>query len=370
MKTEIYRRTDFHVSILFDGLLLCFTPLALPSDVRPEMVASKKLADWVSGAQESLLDGTVAFLSDDRLVVSVCHIGGDFHCPLLFILQQTESGFRSLSKNEHSRPFGSLHMTAAGGVLSYPNPWLGFPIEMLSAELVPTFQIRFNVKLSASGKVMGFNGPNNTWSTSRVCPSLDCVESIRNGPGWLQALSDDQIAILKGKRISIETIQGKEVGGFRVQSNCANELEFADRQRIYLRSCGRERIVDFNGKELIRLKPPVKGDLSFRSWSEDGTRLLYDQRVRSVPALKNFGETALVILTLGTGAIDEVSNGEVVRVFDNHTGKTCFDWKDRKHLANMGAYPHAAVSPSGKFVALITEGELRVYRLPDVCSAK
>src|SRR5215469_9215624 len=101
MKAEVHRRTGFLFS-LFVGLLVCFTSQARPSDMKLEMVASEKLADWVHGVRESLLDGTVAFLSDDRLVVSVCHSSGDFQCPLLVILQVASPEFRPLSKNEHS----------------------------------------------------------------------------------------------------------------------------------------------------------------------------------------------------------------------------------------------------------------------------
>lgn len=370
MRPQVYRRTGFLLSVLLVGLLICSTTEARPSHLKLEMVANAKLADWAPVTQESPLDGTVAFLLDDRVVVSVCQIRGDFHCLRLVVLQIANSQFRALSKNDHPRPFGSLRRTQAEGVLVYPSPWLGFPIELLSAELTTTLRIPFNVKLSASARTTGSNGPNNSWSISRVCPCLDCIEQIRNGSGKLQAISDDQIAVLNNNRVSIESIQGKEVGGFRVQPNCATELEFAGKGRIYLKSCGPERIVDANGKELVRLRPPVKGDLSFRSWSEEGARLLYDQSVRSVSALQNFGEAVVAVLSLGSGAINEVPNGEAVRVVDTLTGQTCFDWRDLKHVANVGDYPHAALSPSGKFVALVAEGELRVYRLPDVCSAK
>src|SRR5215469_3079014 len=141
MRAEVHRRTGFLFSILLAGLLVCFTSQAQPSDMKLEMVASEKLANWTGVTQELQLDGTVAFLSDDRVVVSVCHTRGDLHCLLLVILQVADAGFRPLSKNHHPRPFGSLHMTETGGVLAYPNPWLGFPIELLSAELASTFQI-------------------------------------------------------------------------------------------------------------------------------------------------------------------------------------------------------------------------------------
>jgi hypothetical protein len=370
MKAEIQRRIGLPLSVLAIGLFFFAARQARASQAKTDLVSSGRLANWMPATQEPSLDGTIAFLSDDRVVLSVCHIRGDVHCPLLVVLQVTDAGLRPLSTSEHSRSFGSVRTTEAGAVLVYPNPWLGLPTELLSADLTPKLLIPNNLKISLSGKTIGSNGPNNTWSISLVCPSLDCVEEIRNGTGQLQAVSDGQIAILDNSTVRIETIQGKQMGGFKVQSNCATELEFADKERIYFRSCGHDQIVDLNGRQMVRLRYPGQWGADFRRWSSDGTRLLYDQTVRTVPALQNIRETALAVATLGVGVIDEVPNGELVRVLDTITGKICFDWTDPKHLANMGVYPHAALSPSGKFVALVTEGELRVYRLPDVCSAK
>jgi hypothetical protein len=370
MKTESHRRTSFPLSVLAIGLFLFSSQQARPPQGKTDLVVSEKLADWMSATQDSSLDGTIAFLSDDRVVLSVCRTHGDLHCPLLVILQVTDAGFRPLSRSDHSRPFGSVHAMETGGVLVLPNFWLGLPTELLSADLTPKLLIPGHLKISLSGGTTGSTGPNNTWSIFRVCPSLDCVEKARSGIGELEAVSDDQIAILDHNTVWIETIQGKQRGNFKVQSKCATELEFVDKERIYSRSCGHDRIVDRNGKELVRLRDSEKLGTGFRRWSEGGTRLLYDQTVRTVPALQNLGETTLAVATLGMGAIDEVPNGELVRVLDTHTGRTCFDWKDTKRLANMGVYPHAALSPSGKFLALITEGELRVYRMPDVCSEK
>jgi hypothetical protein len=370
MKAEIQRRIGLPLSVLAIGLFFFVARQARASQGKMDLVFSERLANWMPATQELSFDGTIAFLSDERVVLSVCHIRGDLHCPLLVVLQVADSGLRPLSESDHSRSFGSVRTTEAGGVLVYPNPWLGLPTELLSADLTPKLLIPNNPKVSLSGKTIGSNGPNNTWSISRVCPSLDCVEEIRNGTGKLQAVSDGQIAILNNSTVRIETIQGKQMGGFKVRSNCATELEFADKERIYFRSCGHDQIVDLNGRQLVRLRHPGQWGADFRRWSKDGTRLLYDQTVRTVPAQRNIGETTSAVATLGVGAIDEIPNGELVRVLDTITGKICFDWKDPKHLANMGVYPHAALSPSGKFVALVTEGELSVYRLPDVCSAE
>jgi hypothetical protein len=368
MRALIRHMNFFRTSLLVMGLLFCLTQPTLSADHKTEIVASEKLTAWIPDTQS--LDGTVTFLSDDRIALSVCHINGDFHCPLLIVLAVANGEFHELEKTERSRPFGSLHMTTGGGVLFCPNFGLGLPAELLSAELLRKLEIESDVEVSLSGKTVGTIGPNNTWTVSRICPSLDCVEGIRNGAGKLQAVSDDQIAILDTNTIRIETIEGKHVGSFGLQPNCAAEVEFVDQKRIYVRSCGHDRVVDPNGNTLLRLSHPGYWGADARRLSADGTRLLYDQTFRKVSALKNAGELAVAILTLGVGVLDEVDNSEAVRVLDTTTGERCFDWKNYKRLANMGVYPHAALSPSGRFVALVSEGELRVYRLPEVCSAQ
>jgi hypothetical protein len=368
MNARIHRINFFRMSLFVIGLPVFLAGRTLSTEIQTEIVASEKLAVWMPGAQS--LDGTVAFLSDDRIALSVCHINGDFHCPLLIVLQVANGEFHPLAKSEHSRPFASLHMTTTGGVLLYPNFGLGLPIELFSAELVRKLEIPSNMSLSLSGKTLGNNGPNNTWSVSRICSSLDCVEEVGNGTGKLQAVSDDQIAILDAKTVRIETVAGKQVGSFNVQPKCETEVELVDPKRIYLRTCGHDRVVDVNGNELLRFRHPGHWGAGRRRWSVDGTRLLYDQTFRSVSAVQNVGEIALAVVTLGVGVADEVDNSEVVWVVDTVSGHKCFDWKATKHLANMGVYPHAAISPSGKFVAVVSEGELRVYRLPDVCLAQ
>ena len=87
MKAEVNRRAGFLFSILLVGSLVCFTSQAQLSDMKLEMVAREKLANWTGATQELQLDGTVAFLSDDRVVVAVCHTHGDLHCLLLVILR-------------------------------------------------------------------------------------------------------------------------------------------------------------------------------------------------------------------------------------------------------------------------------------------
>jgi len=372
MKAKTHRKAACLVSVFLIGLPCLAAQQARPLHERSDLVLSERLADSLPATQETWSDGTVTFLSDDQLALSLCHIYGDSQCPVLIILQIADAGFHPLAVRNHPGPFASLRPTAGGGVLTHPSqPWLEFQSELFSAELISKLQIPSTAKVSLSGKTLAREGPSHSWTISLICPSLDCLQDVAQVTGELKAISDDEIAILDGKMIRIETIQGKRMGGFKVQPDCGREVEFAGTDRIYLRSCGHDQIVDLNGKELARLLHAGDWGTDFRGWSTDGTRLLYDQHTRTVSGLQKFWEPLFMILSLWTNrsiGSDQEVTGETVRVLDTTTGKACFYWSDAKHLANGGVYPHAALSPSGKSVALVTEGELRIYRLPDTCS--
>lgn len=340
-----------------------------PSSEQTNLVANEKLAKWMPAAQDFLEDATLAFLSDDSVVLSVCHPFTALDCPLLIVLQITDAGFLPIARRDSSTGPVSLYRTETGGTLVVPA--LSPSSEFFSGELAPMQQIPYKpAHISLSGNTSAASVRKDVWTIFRVCPSLNCIEKIRQVSGELEAVSDDAVAIRDHDTIQVETMQGGLAGSFRVRpkSKCATELQFAGPGRIFLESCGPDRMVDLHGEELAQFKP--LGGWGFRhGWNATGTRVLYDHYIRTVPTLQSFGEIALAVLTLGVGVADEKDNGEAVRVVDTTTGKTCFDWKDPKHVANVGFY-HADISPAGKLVALVTRGELFVYRLPDVCAAK
>jgi len=116
------------------------------------------------------------------------------------------------------------------------------------------------------------------------------------------------------------------------------------------------------------LRPPNGGGWR-RGWSEDGRRLIYDYYKRRVSLLRNAGEIALAVATLGVGVMDEIDNSETVRVVDTVMGSTCFEWNSPT-LPGIPIGYHADVSPSGKYAAVITDEWLSIYALPDICGKK
>src|SRR5207249_4901026 len=84
------------------------------------------------------------------------------------------------------------------------------------------------------------------------------------------------------------------------KAKCPTELQIVSQGRLFLQSCGPDRIVDLHGKEITRFRSPGGWGLR-RGWSADGTRLLYDRYVRTVLTVQRFGEVFIAIATLGVG---------------------------------------------------------------------
>jgi hypothetical protein len=99
--------------------------------------------------------------------------------------------------------------------------------------------------------------------------------------------------------------------------------------------------------------------------SSDGGRMLFNFGERKVPRFQQLLETFHTITTLGMSAPEDV-NGEVVRVIDTATRKSCFDWR-RRFPMDWRRGRFATISPSGELVAITVKNTLSIYRLPPVC---
>jgi len=62
----------------------------------------------------------------------------------------------------------------------------------------------------------------------------------------------------------------------------------------------------------------------------------------------------------------EAVNHEDVKVVDTVTGKSCFEWQ-RGFPETYNQIRSAAISPSGKFMAIMEANTLSIYPLPDAC---
>jgi hypothetical protein len=188
------------------------------------------------------------------------------------------------------------------------------------------------------------------------------MESVRTGVGQILSISDEFIAHRVGHIIRIETINGTAAGQANdPDSNCHVDLLGGNR---LLMNCNERFVADFHGSKLLGINLQGWG---FRSGqSQKGERVLFDNYTRTISAAKRISESFESLLSLGMGPPVQ-PNGETVRVLDTFTGKICFNLESSKLLGRAGEY-HADLSPSGHFVAILSEQTLSIYQLPQTCT--
>lgn len=324
-----------------------------------------------TSAGQQMQTSTLAFISDDTLALLLCPHYLASNCQLVVL--QLSGGHIQVLAHMADVYSGTNLFRAREGLVLTPK-FYGRAARLYSRDLSTNEQIPDPGSISLSGGTIAvWTKPSRSlqdsrWTIYRVRSSpLPVVEKIKEVAGHLQAVADDLLVMRVGDTIQTETMDGKVLGSFQVKpiSKDQTAVEFAGKDRLYVATWHHDRIVDLNGKELVKLRAP--DGWGFRhGWSKDGSRLLFDHYTRKVPLFQSVGEDILALGTLGVGAVDQDANGEAIRVLDTTTGTTCFDWKDPKHLIDAGRY-HADISPDGKLVAVVVGGTLTIYALPDSC---
>jgi len=267
-------------------------------------------------------------------------------------------------------PWGTKIHRSEGGFILEPDHY-GQPAHLYSADLSTHEEIPDPRYVSSSGRTVAVlttrSAPPNSgvWTIYAIHPvPLPTVEKVREVTGDLQAVNDHEIVIRVNDTIRTEALDGKVLGTFVVKPRSKEQatVQFAGQDRLYASTWHHDRIIDVNGKELLKLRAP--SGWGFDRLSTDGTRLVYDHYTQSF--LKTLAQNTLALGTLGVGAVDEKDDREAIRVLDTTTGKACFDWKAPRHL--IDTRDHADISPDGKLVAVAAGGTLTVYRLPDSCT--
>jgi hypothetical protein len=210
----------------------------------------------------------------------------------------------------------------------------------------------------------------NEWKLYRLGPPTSLV---RVGRGEILSVSDAFIAV-RGERDLLrveDSASGVLAGSFQIPSRsvCAGTVTILGADRLMLTGCkGEARVLDFAGKERTIL--PRGDGWGFRyGVSADGGRVLFDNFTRRIPTSQRISEFIESLLSLGMGPNIE-SKGEEVRVVDTKTGGICFDLDSPERQFGVAGQHHADLSPSGRFVALMDDNELRVYMLPVSCVAR
>jgi len=135
--------------------------------------------------------------------------------------------------------------------------------------------------------------------------------------------------------------------------------------KLYLDDCNSVRIVDFNGRTLLKMRPRKGCSFGDTSSSADGRRMLFDFTNHKASGMRRVLESVQTLTTLGMAGPEDV-NREEVCVFDTVTGKACFGWH-RGFPATYSQVRSAAISPSGEYVAIVAKDKLSIYRLTADC---
>ena len=290
-------------------------------------------------------NGTVTFLTDHALVVGMCFKAT---CDLQTFEMSGGSPRRIGQVNGIDR-YHAIFRSADGGVL------LGGV-----------------TRRGEKGAVLLDQGLR----TSRWVPKVPGVsvlgEKIAEGQGRLLAHTTNLAAYLDHGSLRIQSSNGKLVGSFEVDPSGEKSgptISFLGQDKIIFEERGGAEIRDFNGKVLRKLKKPDRALGERTKQSEDGSRLLYDSFTRRVEPAQAMMENALVVPTMGMSTDGDVPNGEVVRVIDTGNGKPCFEWYGKEKLLPPFV-DHADIDPTGRLVAIMTQGTLAVFRLPEACTRK
>jgi len=209
--------------------------------------------------------------------------------------------------------------------------------------------------------------------TSRWIPKVPGFsafgQKIAEGQGRLLTHTTDLAAYLDHGILRIQSIDGKLVGSFEVGEKSRPAINFLGQDRILFEESGGTEIRDFNGKVLLKVQKPDRALGEWTKQSEDGSRLLYDSFTRRVGPTQTIREDDLAVATHGLSTDGDVPNGEDVRVIDTGSGKACFEWYGKENLLPP-FLDHADINPSGRLVAIMTQGSLAVFKLPDACTSK
>ena len=302
---------------------------------------------------------SVTFLSETSIAVGLCQRSSDSACELSVI--RWENGvLRVIARTHRFAPTQMEIHPSTGRILTTPKGKL--PATLYSEDLSVGQELVPLHRVSQSGATVA--EPNRGgWKLYRLASRL---EPLREGTGELQAVSERVVVIRDGDLLRTETLEGKPVASFslRPAKKCYSSVALVG-DSLYVSDCEGARIVDFSGREQLRVRPPAGWGLRPTS-SDNGKRLLFHYFDRKISAVRSVGEDVVATATLGLGVPDEQDNREQIQVVDTTNGNSCFDWKRSGDLLRNAA----SISPSGEFVAIGSAGSLSVYRLPAVCEMK
>jgi hypothetical protein len=313
------------------------------SDAQATLLYEIELSALVPESGASLANGTVAFLSDHTLVAGVCFRAS---CNLQ-TFDISGGSPRQVGQVNGIDRYHTIFRSSDGGVL------LGGV-----------------VRRREWGAVLLDQG----LQTSRWIPKVPGFsafgEKVAEGEGRLLGHTTNLAAYLDQGTVRIRSLDGKLLGSFEVGERSVSAISFLGQDRIlFAERSGGTEIRDFNGKVLRKLKKPDRALGEKTKVSTDGSRLLFESFTRRVGRAQTIMEDLLLVPTMGMRGDGYVPNGEVVLVTDTGSGKRCFEWYGKENLL-LPFVDHADIDPSGRLVAIMTQGKLTVFKLPNACTGK
>jgi hypothetical protein len=346
----------------YQGAVLTLASLTLTlrsSGEEFRAIASVRLDELVAGSDYT---ASPVFLSEESVALLVrTHNRANPPISKALILQLTN---RQLQTKAKSGDLDGLELFSASNnrlVIAGPRKR-----ELFSSDLKQSWPVPGRVTPAQFPRA-NFSGEFDQHA-GRVFRLTTPPMAVRSDIPVLLAISDEALAYRTEGAIRIESIDGRQLGSLaeRPGTHDFRSAQFAGPGRLYLSYYNNERIVDFNGKEIVRIQH--QDGWGFRNgWSADGERILFDRYTRSVPLSERFIEW--LFDAFGT-VISEEANGETVRVMETMTGRVCFNLENRGKLLGKAGQYHADLSPSGRLVAVATQVELNIYELPERCEAK
>jgi hypothetical protein len=344
----------------------------------PQPLYTIDLSEAISHELDIGPTGTLAFLTDSTLAVSICR---NLRCTLETFDLGSGKPRMLASRSDEFPHYSSLFRTSDGrlildGAPSGTEPGaVIFDSQLLTPSLIPTAAGIRQQRLSLTGKTFVQQNKNEWVAYEMKSPS----HRLLTGTGRVLCVSDEAVAYFNDGAIHVSGMDGKALGSFGIPPGKALSplspapitlptIRFLGHDYLWSDNGSYMEILDFNGKAIRTMDRP--DGWGFRiGESTDGSRILYDRYTRHIPLTRKIEEEAIAVGTLGMGVGDEEPNGEMVLVIDTKSGKLCFEWSASTNLLVPGQL-HADISPSGHLVGIMTPTTLNIYSLPEACGAQ
>lgn len=310
---------------------------------------------FAAGAVQS---GTVAFLTDHSLVVSVCNLPW---CEL-HTFKIEEGKLREVAELPVPDSFGEIFRGPNGSLILehlYGQNFEGavqLDLELKGIQVLSKVWLNRDC-ISSTGRTFVNQVKKDHWIAYRTSKPQD---SLREGDGRMVSVTDDEVIFEANETLFIETMDGKRLGSFATGyahwGMVRGRVTLLGSDRVLIGTAVR----GLNGKSQVQFPKQIGAGYPHHT-SEDGRIVLFDESIRRLSPMKAFGEAATL------AALDAPDNTEIIRVVNGTNGQVCF--REERKLDQLLSGLHSAIDDTGKKIAILEPSGLSIYELPSSCSA-